>query len=406
LGAESSDRLVQGLVQYYRVSGYEPALTLARRLSNYTRYHAGFYDPRGRFIDRDPDKPKGHFHCHAFGLLTMIEYALAAGDRELMDFVRSSYEWAKTNAHGCALTGFFPEVVAPSEDAIKKATISPYRVCEPCCIADMVALALKLSEAGVGDYWDDVDRWVRNELAVAQITETDWIYQASRNLPPTSVAYNETADHVGARISGAFSGYTTGNDYGIEFGAYGIAGVKPTGVAGCCVGNGTRSIYHVWQRMLEYDGGQLRLHLLLNRASAWADVHSYIPYEGRVDLKIKKTCQSVLVRVPEWIDSRSAHLVCTRNGAREQFAWDGRYVKVGPAKPGDTVTVTFPISERIERNVRMGGVDYTLALKGNTVVSVDPPGKFYPLYERKKYLASRAPWRKVTRFIPEQEIRW
>jgi hypothetical protein len=70
---------------------------------------------------------------------------------------------------------------------------------------------------------------------------------------------------------------------------------------------------YTWQRMLGYQDGQLRVHMLLNRASAWADVHGYVPYQGRVDVKIKRPCQSVLVRVPEWIESRSEQVVCTIN---------------------------------------------------------------------------------------------
>ena len=98
LAAESGHRLIQGLAQYYRVSGYEPAGILAKKLSNYIRYHAGFYDSRGRFIDRDPNKAQGHFHSHTFGLLSMLEYAMAADDRELIGFVKESYEWARDNA--------------------------------------------------------------------------------------------------------------------------------------------------------------------------------------------------------------------------------------------------------------------------------------------------------------------
>ena len=32
---------------------------------------------------------------------------------------------------------------------------------------------------------------------------------------------------------------------------------------------------------------RLSVNLLLNRASPWVDVDSHIPYEGRVDLKVK-----------------------------------------------------------------------------------------------------------------------
>src|SRR5439155_6741550 len=118
---------------------------------------------------------------------------------------------------------------------------------------------------------------------------------------PSPVQYNETSDHAVERSLGAFAGYTSGNDYDISSGGV----MDPTGVANCCTGNGTRTIFYAWQRMLDYKNNELRVHLLLNRASAWADVQSYIPYQGRLDLKIKKPCDSVLVRVPEWIEDRS-----------------------------------------------------------------------------------------------------
>ena len=58
------------------------------------------------------------------------------------------------------------------------------------------------------------------------------------------------------------------------------ADVAPEGVAGCCAGNCARTIYYVWEHMVDFQGGHLRVNLLLNRASPWVDVHSYIPYAG------------------------------------------------------------------------------------------------------------------------------
>ena len=39
----------------------------------------------------------------------------------------------------------------------------------------------------------------------------------------------------------------------------------------------------------------------MNRASKLADVNSCIPYEGRVEIKIKQPFKSVSVRAPEWV---------------------------------------------------------------------------------------------------------
>jgi hypothetical protein len=390
LAAEMGHRLIQGLSQYYRVSGYQPALVLARKLSHYVRYQAAFYDPQGRFIDRDPHKVQGHFHSHTFGLLGMLEYASASGDREMLEFVKQSYEWARENTYGCSRTGWYPEGVARD-----------YRYCEGCCMADMVALAVKLIEAKAGDYWDDVDRWVRNQFAEGQMTRAEWVYPVASGLKPTPVAYNESADHPAERSLGAFLGYTTGNDYGIMGGGV----MAPTGIAGCCNGNGARTIYYVWQRMVDYEARQLRVNLLLNRASAWADVHSFIPYEGRVDLKVKTLCDAVRIRMPEWIPSGSGAVSCQVNGAARAIAWQERYVNVGEAKPKDKVTMRFPLPQHTVKE-RVGDADYVLTLKGNTVVEVEPQGRFSPLYQRAGYRTGEVAWREVERFVSDERIAW
>ena len=73
-------------------------------------------------------------------------------------------------------------------------------------------------------------------------------------------------------------------------------------------------------------------------------------------------------------------------------------------KPGDRITVTFPISERSVK-VRIGGDDYSYTLRGNTVISVDPPGKNHPIYQR-EYYRSDVRWRTVSRFVPSDHVEW
>ncbi len=49
------------------------------------------------------------------------------------------------------------------------------QVCETCSIGDMVYIACRLSQAGFGDYWDDVDQYVRNHLVESQLLRRDLI---------------------------------------------------------------------------------------------------------------------------------------------------------------------------------------------------------------------------------------
>jgi len=90
----------------------------------------------------------------------------------------------------------------------------------------------------------------------------------------------------------------------------------------------------------------------------------------------------------------------------EIYHWEGRYVSAGAAQPGEMMSLTFPLEERTVKE-KIGPETYTLVIKGNTVVSIDPAGKNGPLYQgREKYRTREVAWRQVKRFVPEKEIVW
>ena len=399
MAEELSGRIIQGLAQYYQATGYEPALRLAGKLAKYLRSHGEYYAPDGAWLFSPTEKQwiktwnpdqlvyGGHGHGHGVGLTALLEYGVAAQDKGTIDFVRAAYEWAKSNYSSPSI-GFFPEWFLPRYDA-----------CETDTIADMLAMALKMSAAGIADYWDDADRWTRNHFSESQITNADWINRLAERSPQKSVAWNETGDHVADRSVGAFAGWSTANDFGVETPKH------PRSIQHCCTGNSARTMYYIWQNILTYDQGTLRLNLLLNRASEWVDVCSYIPYEGKVEIVVKKPLSAGLVRVPEWVSPNDQEVAVTTAAGNRQFNWEGRYLNLGSAKPGEMLTVIFPISTH-RTTETIGNVLYTLEIKGNTVVSIDPPGKNGPLYERAYFRAHEAPMVKVQRFVADEQIKW
>ena len=93
------------------------------------------------------------------------------------------------------------------------------------------------------------------------------------------------------------------------------------------------------------------------------------------------------------------------NGESTELSFRERYAQVGDVAAGDLVAMTFPISERTQRT-SIGAQPYTVVIKGNEVVFIDPPGKWHPLYQRAHYRTGRTRYRKVSRFTPSSEIRW
>jgi hypothetical protein len=426
-GTTCNARVIQSLGQYYRLTGYEPARQLAGRLVPYTRYHGEIFDPEGRWL-LDPEvkgkvwksrgvgsSAEGHrnggnlgeqlgqggiigynvegltlggqAHGHSIALLSLLDYALAVGDKDLIAFVKASFEWLLNPgpAYGVStLVGWFPEWYVPD-----------FPACESCTLGDIAGIAVKLSEAGIGDYWDDIDRCVRNHYTEAQLIRVDWVYRMAENQPRKPVAFNETADHAPEKNIGAWSGWAGVNEWATWL-----------GIQHCCTGNAARGLYYIWEHIVDFRDGELKVNLLLNRASRWADVYSYVPNQGRVDLKMKEPCKKVSVRAPEWIETESPQIACKVNGVLRPLHWEGRYVNVVSAIPGDKITVTFPISERTVRE-KIGPGTYSLVIRGNVVLSIDPAGKDGPLYQgREKCRASEVGWKPVKRFVSDETIKW
>jgi DUF1680 family protein len=265
--------------------------------------------------------------------------------------------------------------------------------CELCEVADMVGLALKLTQAGAGNYWEDADRWLRNQYVEGQLTHNqlrvflDNLH--ARELFRERPVEPWESDEI-ERAVGGFSISSLPNDWGLKMGH------------ACCTGNASRTYYWIWDSILTKQDDLTKVNLLLNRASPWLDVDSYLPYEGKVVLKIKAT-PAVAMRIPQWADRD--RVTCKMNGTGRDFAWSEDYVEVRDLNAGDVVTVEFPIREETTFSV-IGDKPFKLTLKGNTVVDIDPEGKLCPLYQRDHYKHDRAPMKKVSRFVSKENILW
>ena len=406
---EYSSRMIHPFGRYYAMTGYEPAKRLGDKIVHYIIYHSEYFGPDGEWLkdQLDPKKYPGreddlHFGTHSHVLQYLVTYARDTGNRQLLEYSKKSYEWSKqrnsTNggmSETATRIGFFQEYSNPY-----------YPTAETCSVADMIAVAVVLAQSGYDECWDDIDRWVRNHFIENQITAADWIERLKSPIWPRQPGANESADRVAERNVGNFLSYAVAND-----------GCSPHAAAimHCCTGNGARVLFYVWNNILNYKDDRIRINLLLNRASKWVDVDSYIPYEGRVDVKVKTDLEDVSVRVPEWIAGGSKEVKCTVDGQARDPGWRGRYVSAGKARSGEVITLTFPIAETtIKRTIYgaphatvLGGVEYErIVLRGNTVVHIEPEGVYYPFYQRDVYRTGKTRFIKVDRYVSGVNIHY
>ena len=300
----------------------------------------------------------GHTHGHLALLRALLNYAAVTNDARLKQFARDGYEY--TRNFGCAKIGYIPEWTNNNR-------------CETCEVSDIMALAIRLSDAGVGDYWEDVDQYVRNQFSEQQTMDPE----------------NPMKPNVGYFT---ITGYPT---YIFNF------------VAGCCTWNGSQGLYYAWDAIVRNRGTHADINLLLNRAHALLDIDSHLPYEGKVVIKNKKAT-SISIRIPSWVD-RSSLSVRTPHKAAP-YIWVGNRILISDLNQGERVIVEFPMVSRVERlRVKKDEV-YTYEFKGNTVVGVSPrpptPEGHTAIYQRDRFKQDKAPMVKVTRFIAPKLVDW
>jgi hypothetical protein len=378
--------VIRGLAKYAALNQDKGALEFARKLANFVRQPkmwtsqvqpAGVIGPeRGHF--------SGHFHAHVACLRGLLEYAMVANDPELKEFVRNGYEFARN--FGISRIGWFPENTGTGQH------------CEACCTADMIALAVKLSDAGVGDYWEDVDRYTRNQLVEQQLVSKELLEKlASRSPARKASRPTESDDRVIERNLGGFAGHGD------------VTVLPDTWIMHCCTANASQALYYAWEGIVRANGkGTATVNLLLNRASPWLDIDSYLPYEGKTVLR-NKTAKRMLVRLPGWVPRGAVH--CRVGSRPVDCEWVNNYLLVEGLKPADTIVLEFPVVESVVQ-ATLEGILYTLYFRGNTLVrfsaQVTKRGSVhsdsYPIYRRGHLFAPHAPTIKKNRYVSHRHI--
>jgi hypothetical protein len=413
---------LRGFARYFRTTGDERFLELGRKFAN-LGMQSKFWNGAG---DMEPraSAERGHFHLHFHASMAAVrgalDYALVADDYRVQEFANDSYNYARQT--GIKRLGLFPTHGEGTEG---------------CSIADMIGMAVTLSDAGLGDYWDDVEMYTRNGLLCAQATdlgELKRVSLAGRERPPNSND-EKLAGQFDSRFKAANKGVLSGqeiHDRVLErtIGAFGhvIGGrYQAPMMMHCCTGNCCQALYYAWDGILRRAGDDaVTINLWLNRRSPWVDVRSWQPYEGKLAVQNKGMAQ-IGIRKPGWASARSIR--CQIDGRDVQPKWIGNRMLFGALKGNELITLECPLeletSEYTLVNISspMESMErYKIDFKGPTALKVErlTEGKlnsdyyrgqedheWYRIFRREHLRADRAPMVPSPGYVHgERLIRW
>jgi hypothetical protein len=266
--------------------------------------------------------------------------------------------------------GFMPEVIGRRGDVVAT---------ETCALMDYVGLAVTLANHGHPEYWGDVERVVRNQLAESQATDLSWLKPAAEKPDTEQFTWRDLAE----RLKGGYAGWSSPTHFlatceMLHWGGPELRG-KTRAFQNCCGGSGTHGFFIAWKNAASFEDGTLSVHLHFDKLLPQAEVRSYQPFQGRLRVRLKTGC-AVRVRLPDWVDPGA--LKAEAGGVAVPIRTWGNYAELGRHPAGTIMTVTYPLVTRTEEmqigNPGFRHYRYRVHWRGDTVMAIEPLGEQPP----------------------------
>ena len=284
----------------------------------------------------------GHFTCHTHYLIYLLDYAIATHNDWLKQFVREAYDYQR--AGGVSRMGWYWPGAQETDFTVFQ-----------------IALGVRLSDAGLGDYWDDVDALVRNRLIEQQYVDLPAMRQIAGLKPDDT-----SRDALLTKYQGGFTvSWPTTIDR-MMFGSN--------------IASGTFGLYHAWHGITRFDKatGVATVNLFLNRTSQWMNVASWLPYQGKVELTNKQATK-VDVRIPGWVDI--SEVQCFKNNSPIHPGRHSHRLLIQNLAPGDVIRLEFPQPVSTDHYyLPTFSHNYAITWRGGTVVDIQPRDGGFPGY--------------------------
>jgi hypothetical protein len=372
--------IIESLVCYWEATGDNDALTFA------TAFADGIVErirPGNVVQINDDGTFTGHMHATLHAILGIGHLGIVIKNASYIEFCKRVYEFVITHGTG---TGWIHEAVTPTPQ-------SKFPSSEVCATSDMMSIVASLAQAEhflpgqhFADYYDHLERYLRNYIAPAQFIMTPEFIEYYKTLhkdKPIEDVEKGLADLH--KMEGGIIGGIGINDLTNDW-----LGDDRTSFAmqGCCAPEGMRAIHTVWENIVhivESDTDKNKavfVNMSFSYECSEVTVISYLPDEGRMTV-ISHISGNFYLRPPAWAPQGEA--TAWRNTKKTTIDWDGAYVKFMNVNAEEELTITYPFIS-YEQRVAIWPDSSKIATfywLGNTVVNVNPQGTKFPLYIEK-----------------------
>lgn len=391
MGPYGIGALIDPFTKYYDTTGNTKALQMASGVAQFMLDPGnGYFNENGKF--------KGFFRSVAAVVNSISKIASLTGEPVLLRKAKAIHDYAISF---CTAYGS-----------------TPCR--EPACSnMELNMSALSLIRAGHEEYWDQIDRFARNQTSEAQFLDMgEWVREKAlkgRRLDKDKwvtefypddlhiLPYDDYNDIVRRSIGGFM--WTTADEHLFN----------PASLMLCCSAHAMRTYEIIWENALKESVGKVSVNLHFNVENDIGEVISYEPYVGKTSVILKKDAD-LKVRIPEYACGSEVKGTC--EGMPVEIGIKGRHAFFGNVEKGKEYSLEYSLNKRTteEKQYDMGFFtyenvqkvgDYEVKWRGNTVIGVLPESKEEKrIYKRKHLDSGEVPYKEVSYFISGKGINW
>ncbi len=366
---------VEPLIRYWECCGDEEALALARAVAD---GHIDGVQPEMEELRIDPETGAfaRHVHLHTHEIWGVAHLGAVTGEARYLDWAERAYRFVLSKGTDY---GWYPEYIPQHE----------YRT-EICVVGDMTSIAACLARGGRPEFWDHVERTVRNTLRCSQFFLTPSFVALFREIHKDKpVVEVEAALCELRRLEGGFVAQASFDDW-VSYPdnpKLGTPGLYANGIhmMGCCPPEGMRGFWEAWQGIVEERPEGVFINMPLTRDHAVATVTAFRPDDGGF-MVVAKRGGDYWLRPPGWAERATVTLQRGEQHAAS-IEWGGpadAYAHCRNVCPDERLIFRWAVPHFrqtfVPQSIPGRNAPVTVEWRGNEVCAVSPRGCFLPMF--------------------------